>query len=52
MQMAAILVQSKFLPAAIDTAAKAAAIMVAGREIGLSGCKASGSSTASRARSA
>jgi hypothetical protein len=37
MQMAKVLVDSKFLPAAIDTPAKAAAIMVAGREIGLTG---------------
>lgn len=37
MQMAKVLVESKFLPEAIDTPAKAAAIMVAGREIGLTG---------------
>ena len=37
MQMADTLVKSGFLPSAIKTAAQAAAIMVAGREIGLSG---------------
>lgn len=37
MQMADALVKSGFLPSAIKTAPQAAAIMVAGREIGLSG---------------